>query len=319
MIPLVRRLLPSVVLVSVVLGPSVRAQQPAGSQIAPALRELIEKVELERDVVYGKAGDRELKLDIVRPRRPDDEPLPVIVFIHGGAWRGGDKTHGLPHVAPFAATGKYVGVSVGYRLSGEAPWPAQIHDCKAAIRWLRANAKKLNIDPERIGVWGVSAGGHLVSLLGTSGGVDALEGDCGSPGESSRVACVVNFCGPTDFTVILRVMPEGEAVSAVTQLLGGSLAERREEARAASPVTWVSKDDPPFLTVHGTRDNIVPIRQAEILHEALTKAGVDTTFVRIEGGGHGIGGREVAERVGAFFEKHLRGADAEVSGEPIRQ
>jgi acetyl esterase/lipase len=289
------------------------AQPPAG-----AVRDLLEKVVVERDVVYGRAGERELKLDLVKPRNPGAAKLPVAVFIHGGGWRAGDKAAGLPRVAPLAATGDYVGVSVGYRLSGEAVWPAQIHDCKAAIRWVRANADKLGIDPEKIGVWGTSAGGHLVSLLGASGDVEALEGENGSPGHSSRVACVVNFCGPTDFTAILERMPAGDAPAAVTALLGGTLAEKRDEAKAASPVTWVSKDAPPFLHVHGTDDKTVPIGQAERLHAALRKAGVDSTLVKIEGGGHAIGGPEVARRVEAFLAKHLRGQDVEVSGEPIQ-
>ena len=261
-------------------------------------------VTIERDVEYGRAGDRALKLDLVLPKQPSEKPRPVIVFIHGGGWRGGDKSQGVAGVARFAASGQYVGVSVGYRLSKEAIWPAPIHDCKAAIRFLKANAKKYNLDPERIGVWGISAGGHLVSLLGTSGGVKELEGDCGSPEQSSRVACVVDFCGPSDFPAIGK-LTGGEAPSAVSQLLGGPIAEKQEAAKAASPITYVTKDDPPFLIVHGTKDAIVPLDQAESFYAALKKAGVDATLVKIEGGGHGIGGVEVAKRVQAFFDKHL--------------
>ncbi len=272
---------------------------------------------LERDVEYGRAGERALYLDILRPKEPAEKLLPVIVFIHGGAWRAGNKLAGLPRLVPFVASGKYVGVSVGYRLSGEATWPAQIHDCKAAIRYLRANAAELGIDAEKIGVWGPSAGGHLVALLGTSGGVAELEGDCGSPGQSSRVSCVVDFCGPSDFARILK-LPGGDAPEAVTALLGGSLAEKRAEALAASPVTHATRDDPPFLIVHGTKDATVPISQAEVLYERLKQAGVDVTFVKIEGGGHGIGGPEVQKRVQAFFDRHLRGVDVAVSGEPIQ-
>ncbi len=274
-------------------------------------------VVLQRDVEYGRAGDRALHLDILRPKEPGEKPLPVIVFIHGGGWRAGNKAGGLPRVLPFVVSGKYVGVSVGYRLSDEATWPAQIHDCKAAIRYLRANAEKLGIDPEKIGVWGISAGGHLVSLLGTSGGVKELEGEGGSPDQSSRVSCVVDFCGPSDFTAILE-RTRGEAPNAVTALLGGSLKEKRAEAIAASPVTHVTRDDPPFLIVHGTKDAIVPLAQAEMLCEKLKQAGVDVTFVKIEGGGHGIGGPEVGKRVAAFFDRHLRGEDVEVAGGTIQ-
>lgn len=287
-----------------------------GAGLAPA-QLATAGVVLQRDVEYGRAGDRALYLDILRPKEPAEKPLPVIVFIHGGAWRAGNKAAGLPRLVPFVASGKYVGVSVGYRLSDEAVWPAQIHDCKAAIRYLRANAEKLGIDPEKIGVWGPSAGGHLVALLGTSGGVEELEGDCGSPGQSSRVSCVVDFCGPSDFTRILR-LPGGAAPEAVTALLGGPLEQKRAEAIAASPVTHATRDDPPFLIVHGTQDTTVPISQAEVLYERLKQAGVDVTFVKIEGGGHGIGGAEIQNRVQAFFDKHLRGVDVEVSAEPIQ-
>jgi len=249
-------------------------------------------VVLEHNVEYGRAGDRALHLDILRPKEPGKKPLPVIVFIHGGGWRAGNKLSGLPRVLPFVASGKYVGVSVEYRLSGEAAWPAQIHDCKAAIRYIRANAERLQIDPEKIGVWGSSAGGHLVSLLGTSGGVEELEGENGSSGKSSRVSCVVDFCGPSDFTGLLK-LPGGVAPAAVTALL------------------------PPFLIVHGTKDPLVSLSQAETLYEKLKEAGVDATLLKIEGGGHGIGGPEVGKRVAAFFDKHLRGEDVEVSGGTI--
>jgi acetyl esterase/lipase len=291
---------------------------PAGSLWAQRPAAPTNKVVVERDVPYGRAGERVLKLDIVRPKEESTSPRPVIVFIHGGAWRGGDKSHGIGPLTPLAESGNYFCVSVGYRFSQEAIFPAQIHDCKAAIRWLRANAKKYNINPEKIGVWGPSAGGHLVSLLGTSGDVKELEGDCGSPGQSSRVACVVDFCGPSDFPAIGR-LKEGEAPSAVSQLIGGPVAEKQEAAKAASPITYVSKDDPPFLIMHGTKDAIVPLEQAELLDAALKKAGVSSTLVKIEGGGHGFGGPEVAARVQAFFDKHLRGQDVEVSDKPIRQ
>lgn len=276
-----------------------------------------EDVLVQRDVEYGKAGERVLKLDIIQPKQPSETPRPVIVFVHGGGWRGGDKSHGLGLLSRYAATGNYFCVSVGYRLSGEAIWPAQIHDCKAAIRFLKAHAKKYNIDPQKIGVWGISAGGHLVSLLGTTGDVKELEGDCGWPEQSSRVACVVDFCGPTDFVAIGK-MPKGDATSAVAALLGGPIAERTEAARQASPLTYVSKDDAPVLIVHGTNDNVVPFSQAEVFHQALKNAGVEATLVRIEGGGHGIGGPEVHRRVQAFFEKQLRGQQVEVSEEPIQ-
>ncbi len=292
-------------------------QGPLPDALRPSAPPAPEGVIIERDVVYGHAGDRPLKLDILRPRDMAEKCLPLVVFVHGGGWRAGDKSAGVGRLMRLVQSGRYVGASVGYRLSGEAPFPAQIHDCKAAIRFLKAHAEKYHLDPQRIGVWGTSAGGHLVSLLGTSGDVKELEGDCGWPEQSSRVHCVVDFCGPSDFLAFADVQ-RGDAASAIAQLLGGSVREKRDLAKAASPVTYVTPDDPPFLIVHGTEDAVVPFSQAETLHAALQKAGVPSTLVRIEGGGHGFGGPQVDARVEAFLAKHLRGQDVEVSAEPIR-
>ena len=298
------------------MAASSMAQQQ--QQRRGAAGKLPESVVLERDIEYGKAGERSLKLDLLRPKEQGQKRLPVVAFIHGGGWQGGDKASGIARIVPLVAGGDYVGVSIGYRLSGEATWPAQIHDCKAAIRWLRANADKHQIDPERIGVWGSSAGGHLVSLLGSSGDVKELEGDNGSPGYSSRVQCVVDYCGPSAFTAFVADSPRmREPNSPVYKLFGGPLSERQEQAAAASPVTHVSKDDPAFLVVHGTNDRTVPIAQAELFAAALEKAGVDVTFVRLQGGGHGIGGAEISRRVSQFFDKHLLGKDVKISAEPI--
>jgi acetyl esterase/lipase len=308
--------------VFIAFGSLVWAQPPKGDAAKKPAFRMPDSVILERDVEYGKAGDRSLKLDIIRPRNPSEKPLPVIVFIHGGGWRGGNKSAGLWLVLPFVARGDYFGVSVGYRLSAEAIWPAQIHDCKAAIRWLKANAKKHNIDPDKIGVWGSSAGGHLVSLLGTSGDVKELEGDCGSPGQSSRVACVIDFCGPSDFLAAAKFQRKGLpspglANSPESLLLGGPIEEKKDLARQASPVTYASADDPPFLIVHGTEDPIVPLNQAELLQAALKKAGASATFLKVHGAGHGLGGPEVSKRVRAFFDKHLRTIDATIDDETI--
>ncbi len=279
-----------------------------------------ESVALERDVPYGQAGGHPLLLDILRPKQASSQPRPAIVFIHGGGWSGGRKTDALGRLLPFAASGDYFCMSVEYRLSGEATWPAQIHDCKAAIRWLKTNAAKYHVDPEKIGVWGGSAGGHLVSMLGLTGNVKELEGQSGSPEPSSRVACVVDFCGPSDFLAIAKLKADAgrHAFGPVEKLLGGPIAEKQDLARAASPVTYVSKDAPPFLIVHGTADPVVPLSQAEQLYQALKQAGQQVTFVKIEGGGHGIGGPEVTARVRAFFDRWLRGQNVEVSDRPIQ-
>jgi acetyl esterase/lipase len=278
------------------------------------LEKLKEKVLLEKEVEYAKAGDVSLKLDIAYPKQSPEKPLPLVVFIHGGGWRAGDKSVGYPHLLPFVASGQYVCASINYRLSDVAIWPAQIHDCKAAIRFLKANAGKYHLDPAKVGVWGSSAGGHLVSLLGTSGDVTELEGELGPLDQSSRVTCVVDFCGPSDFT---RIRGAADAARPVTQLLGGTIDEKPAEAKAASPVTYASKDDPPFLIMHGTADPLVPLQQAEEMYEVLKQAGVDATLVKVDGGGHGFGGPKVHERVAAFFEKCLQGKDVTVASDPI--
>ena len=287
----------------------------AQRQSPAALRE---KVEIQPDVEYGKAGERALKLDVIKPKETREKPRACVVWIHGGGWQNGNKNSGVGRLAGLVASGDYVGVSVGYRLTDEAAWPGQIDDCKAADRWIRANAQTLNVDPEKIGVWGSSAGGHLVSMLGTSGDVKELEGKNGSPDFSSRVACVVDFCGPSNFLAIPKDGPKvSQPNGSLYKLLGGPLGEKQEAAKEASPITYVTNDDPPFLIVHGTADNTVAIKQAELLHAAQQQAGVNTTFVKITRGGHGIGGPKVEERVQAFFAKNLLGRDVAVSSDAI--
>jgi len=316
-----RRLL--VVVALLLMVPFAAGAQPAKEpKPQPKPPVIPESVVVERDAEYGTGGGVSLKLDIVRPKAASEKPRPVIAFIHGGGWSGGNKESAVGQLIPFAASGNYFCATIEYRLSGVATWPAQIHDCKAAIRWLKANAKRYNIDPEKIGVWGSSAGGHLVSMLGVSSGAKQLEGDCGSPGRSSRVACVVDYCGPSDFLGIARVKrsTEQRAYDPVSKLLGGPIEEQKEAAVSASPVTYASKDAAPVLIVHGTNDTTVPLEQAEVFYAALKKAGADATFVKVIGGTHNVGGSggpELLKRVQAFFEKHLRGQNVEVSDQAI--
>lgn len=275
-------------------------------------------VTIERDVQYGSVGDRALVLDIVRPKQEPKDPMPVVVFIHGGGWSGGNKRDGLPLLVPLAEKG-YFCVSVGYRLSGEAPWPAQIHDCKAAIRWLRAQAKQYHIHPDKIGAWGASAGGHLALMLGLTSDVAELEGASGSPGYSSRVTCVVNWFGPTDLLTTWKdSSPSASVKGLVEKLVGGPLGEKQDVLKSASPITYISKDDPPVLTMHGNKDPIVPFSQATLLDEAMKKVGAESFLVVVENAGHGFGGRQIFERVHAFFDKYLRDQPVEISRDPIR-
>ncbi len=289
-------------------GPPAVGQRALGPRI-PA------DVELIRDVEFGKGGGRALKLDILRPKNPPEEPLPVVTFIHGGGWRGGKKGVGILRLLPLARRG-YFCATIEYRLSGEAVFPAQIEDCKCAIRWLRAHAKEYNLDPDRIGVWGSSAGGHLVALLGTSGGVKELEGKGGWEKHSTRVQAVVDFFGPTDLLNIVEDAGKNQFQgrtgfdsknNPVALLLGGPIEENKDKAAKASPITYVSKDDPPFLIVHGDRDALVPLGQSERLRDALKKVGVEAKLHVVKGAGHGLGRvGDVGDMIVSFFDEHLR-------------
>jgi len=261
-----------------------------------------------KDIDYGGEGKKSQMLDLYLPADAKT-PLPVIVWIHGGAWRGGNK-EGCPALR-FLRQG-YAAASINYRLSQEAVFPAQIEDCKGAIRWLRANAGKYNLDPNRIGVWGSSAGGHLVALLGTSADVKELEGKVGGNLEySSRVQAVCDWFGPTDFLQMSKFpssMKHDDAGSPESLLVGGAIQENKDKVAKTNPITYVTKDDPPFLIMHGDKDPLVPTNQSELLHDALKKAGVDATFHVVKGAGHGFGGPELDKMVSEFFDKHLKGA-----------
>jgi acetyl esterase/lipase len=291
-------------MLAVALGPVPlgKAQQKGNAQ-RPAQPALPPGVKAIRDLEYVKGGHERQKLDIYLPEKATGA-LPVVVWIHGGGWSGGSKDR-CPAV-PFVPHG-YAVASVNYRLSQHAKFPAQIEDCKAAIRWLRAHAGEYSLEPSQIGVWGASAGGHLVALLGTSGGAKELEGNLGNPDQSSRVQAVCDWFGPADFTRMTGV----SADSAVGRLLGGPVQENQEKARIASPVTFVGKENPPFLIMHGDMDKTVPLRQSEELAGALQKAGVEATLVVLKGAGHGggeFGNSETRKRIEEFFDKHLKKA-----------
>ena len=280
-------------------------------------------VEVRLDQFYANNSNPKQAVDLYLPKkRNSDKPLPVVAFIHGGGWIHGDRIGTAAGAISLARTGDYATVGVGYRLTNEVHWPEQIYDCKAAIRWIRGHAKEFNLDGDHIAVWGSSAGGHLSSLLGTSGGVKELEGSLGSyTSESSRVACVVNLCGPEDFTKALMFDKQGQPIvkdEAVTGLLGGTYEEKHAEAVAASPLTYVTKDDPPFLNAQGTKDQRVAYANAEAIHAALQKAGVPTLLIPITDGGHGsVSSPEVKKRAEKFVALYLRGVKSDIETSPV--
>ena len=275
-----------------------------------------------RDIPYAGTKNPRQMLDLISPvKRMDTNPLPVIAFIHGGGWRNGNKSSGVNRVSGLVQTGQYMGVSIGYRLTGEAVWPAQIHDCKAAIRWLRGNAKKHGMDPDKIAVWGSSAGGHLVSMLGSTGGVKELEGKLGKYlGESSRVSAVVNYYGPS---ALLQMddhpgkMKHNAPNSPESLLVGMPIQEAKEKTWQASPLTHVTKDDAPHLHVHGTADPLVPFHQSQIYHAALKKVGVESTLITVKDGGHNAPRAVGENQVRSFLGRHLRGKGEKLADETV--
>jgi acetyl esterase/lipase len=259
-----------------------------------------------RDLEYAVVDGISLKLDLYLPDASPADLVPLVVWIHGGAWLSGDKNRTS---APEVLGPDYAVASIDYRLSQQAPFPAQIHDCKAAIRWLRAHAVEYGIDADRIGAWGSSAGGHLAALLGTSGGVEELEGTVGDClGVSSRVQAVCDFFGPIDLLTLVDPTGEidlGTAQSPVGRLLGGPRAERIELAKLASPTAHVDATDPPFLIVHGDADEIVPWAQSVTFHQILADAGVDASLYVVGLAGHGGFAPSVYALVRAFFDRVL--------------
>ena len=272
------------------------------------------EIVIEDNITYGKAGDTELKLDLARPQ--GEGPFPAIVFIHGGGWSGGNRQAYRGQIQEAAKRG-YVAATISYRLmqfdqakkettTATPIFPAQIHDAKAAIRWVRAYAEQYQVDPDRIGVTGASAGGHLSLLVGLTDRASNLEGDSGNPDQSSRVQAVVNVFGPTDMASCY----EKSSVAWIFRLfLGGTPDEAAERYKAASPLTYVSKDDPPVLTLHGDMDALVPVEQARMLDDRMKAVGVPHTLMIFEGQGHGFGGehgKKAADATWAFFDQHLK-------------
>ena len=269
----------SILFVSILLVPFVSVS--LAEETSRPNYDIIEK----KDVVYATVGDIELKLDIAYPKNITS-PIPAIVHIHGGGWKSGTKNLGR---ARFFANAGFVGISIEYRLSTTAKFPSGVHDCKTAIRWVRANAKKYKIDSNRIGVTGESAGGHLAALIGTSGGNRYLEGSGGYNEYSSSVHSVVDHFGPTDF---LRMHDKPGAIdhnaadSPESLWIGGPITEHPDLVKKANPITYVSLYDPPILIIHGSNDRVVIFNQSEMLYHALKVGNAESRLVQVKNADH---------------------------------
>ncbi len=294
---------------------SAESQTGRGESSGGITTEIPPGVKVVPDIAYRDGSSEAWRLDLAVPEESGDRPRPAIVFVHGGGWRSGDKRRDnfLGPTLEFASKG-YVCITINYRLSGEAPMPACIEDVKCAVRWLRAHAKQYNVDPERIGAYGNSAGAHLVAMLGLCPRSAGLEGDGPWQEYSSMVQAVVCSATPTRFPFTPRAAKEkadsARERSFMSALFAGPEETLEQRMRQASPQTYVSAEAPPFLIIHGTNDRTVPVSHSDELVKALREAGAkDVTYMRIEGAGHGVFGQNI-EKLGpareAFFGRHLR-------------
>jgi acetyl esterase/lipase len=264
-------------------------------------------VKVEKDIPYSAAGGEKLKLDLAAPT--EGGPYPAVLLLHGGAWSVGNRGElsrrsrdkngkSTPSLIEQVAAHGYVAVTASYRLAPKYKFPAQIEDARTAVRFLRANAKKFNIDPAKIAAGGFSAGGHLALLLGTADKNDFR--DVEYPDESSRVQCVVDFFGPTD--VSLYGASEGIEDAYMVPWLGKACKTDPAVYKRASPIDYVTKDDPPVLLIHGTADVIVPIIHSERMLKKLHQAGVKAELIAVKGEGHGWSGPEATRTVREAIE-----------------
>ena len=265
---------------------------------------------VQANVTYCTGDGIDLKMDLYLPPSLTAAPAPVAVYVHGGGWQEGDKNW-IDRVLPadrLVARG-YVVAALNYRLAPRHTWPAQIEDAKCAIRYLRAHAAAYNLDPDRIGVWGESAGGHLAALLGLAGLDAGFEGHGGYADESSRVQAVVDMCGPADFTTLDLNLSN----RLMAQMLLGTQPDP-DLLRRVSPVSYARKDAPPFLILHGDKDPLVAYSNSQHLYDALHSAGAPVTFITVKNAGHVFspsGGvmsptvPEIDSMVVDFFDKAL--------------
>lgn len=264
------------------------------------------EVRVERDIVYSKVGQTELKLNLAMPKKRGG-PFAAVVCIHGGGWFQGHRRD-MDAMTGLLARRGFVAVTISYRLA-PTRFPAQIEDCKAAVRWLRGNAEKYNVDSKRIGAIGPSAGGHLACLLGVAQEKDGFEGDGGNPDQSSRVQAVVSFFGRTIFTE--KTWSDELEQKIFVPLIGATFESKPELYNRISPLEYVSSKSPPFLLFHGADDTLVPSKNSTLMADKLKAVGVSAKAVIVEGKGHGSGDwidnwAVNVEQAVNFFELHLK-------------
>jgi acetyl esterase/lipase len=241
------------------------------------------KITVDKDVPFSKIGEgKDLKMDVAYP--DGKGPYPAVLLVHGGAWRFGKRQDMAKWIEYLAEQG-YVAAAVSYRLLPDMKFPDPVVDCKTAVRFLRANAAKYHINKDKIGALGYSAGGYLVCMLGTTDREAGFEGDEYAD-QSSRVQAVVSYFGPTDLT--LYGNDDSAQNSTFKPMLGARYKDKPDAYRKASPITYVSKDDPPFLFLHGTKDWLVSIDHSRSLCKKLREAGVAAELIEVEGASHGF-------------------------------
>ncbi len=248
-------------------------------KLAEKMPEVPKEIIEYKDLTYKQIGDRSLKLDIYHQKNLT-EAAPVLVFIHGGGWRKGDKVDYRCYLVDFAQRG-YVTATLSYRFSQEAPFPAAVNDVKCAIRWLKTHANEYFINPEKVAVIGGSAGGHLAMMIGYSSDVPELDGECVDSTVNSRVQAVVNLYGPSDLTTDRSI-----ETPSVKTFIGKPADEALEDYKKASPITYLTEDDPPTLIFHGTLDKLVPVEQSDKLKAKLDKVGISAEYHKLKGWPH---------------------------------
>ena len=256
------------------------------------------------NITYANVGGEELQLDLASPRGLD-HAVPGIVVIHGGGWAAGRRQDMTSMAKDFASRG-YVAATISYRFAPKHRFPAQIEDVKCAVRYLRAHAKEMNIDPQRIGAIGISAGAHLSMMLGTLDSADGFEGDGGNPEQPSKVQAVVSFVGPVN---LVREDYTDAQSRTLEAFLGGKPQDKRDDCRRASPITYINAGDAPMLCFFGTKDPLISVDQAFQITSALAAAGVPGRVEVILGAGHGWLGSELTRTVDAsanFFDEFLK-------------